>query len=164
MSATIKASSAKCFSAKPRRGPAIQSLVPCCTTVQNLRASSHVTGRDGAAVSSHSARSLRFGTGKGPVAAVGSELVVRRAPRDSRSLHPPPHLCFPCKVWGFSKQTGGDKHMLRTALCWVASEVQRSRSLSGCGYTSHSEVDGKTGALLFTPLVINLRWTTMEPR
>lgn len=59
-----------------------------------------------------------------------------------------PYLCFPCEVWGFSKQTGGDKHMLWTALCWVVSEVQQSRSLSGCGYTSHSEVDGRTGALL----------------
>lgn len=50
-----------------------------------------------------------------------------------------PYLCFPCKVWGLSKQTGGDKHMLWTVLCWVVSEVQQSRSLSGCGYTSHSE-------------------------
>lgn len=58
------------------------------------------------------------------------------------------YLCFPCKVWGFSKQTGGDKHMLWTALYWVVSEVQQSRSLSGCGYTSHSEVDDRTGALL----------------
>lgn len=40
------------------------------------------------------------------------------------------YLCFPCKVWGFSKQTGGDKHMLWTALCWVVSEVQQSRPLS----------------------------------
>uniref|UniRef100_A0A8C4I224 Adhesion G protein-coupled receptor A2 n=1 Tax=Dicentrarchus labrax TaxID=13489 RepID=A0A8C4I224_DICLA len=63
-------------------------------------------------------------------------------------LPPSPYLCFPCKVWGFSKQTGGDKHMLWTALCWVVSEVQQSRSLSGCGYTSHSEVDGRTGVLL----------------
>lgn len=39
-------------------------------------------------------------------------------------------LYFPCKVWGFSKQTGGDKHMLWTALCWVVSEVQQSRSLA----------------------------------
>lgn len=59
-----------------------------------------------------------------------------------------PYLCFPCKVWGLSKQTGGDKHMLWTALCWVVSEVQQSRSLSGCGYTSHSELDSRTGALL----------------
>lgn len=105
MSATIKASYAKCFSAKPRRGPAIQSLVPRCTTVQNLRASSHVTGRDGAAVSSHSARSLRFGTGKGPVAAVGSELVVRRAPRDSRSL-PPPTCVFPARSGASQNKQG----------------------------------------------------------
>lgn len=58
-------------------------------------------------------------------------------------------LYFPCKVWGFSKQTGGDKHMLWTALCWVVSEVQQSRSLSGFSYTSHSGVDCRTGALLY---------------
>lgn len=38
--------------------------------------------------------------------------------------------------------------MLWTALCWVVSEGQQSRSLSDCGYTSHSGVDGRTGALL----------------
>ena len=67
-----------------------------------------------------------------------------------RVTSPPssPCLCFPCKVWGFSKQTGGDKHMLWTALCWVVSEGQQSRSLSGCGYTSHSGTDGRSGALL----------------
>uniref|UniRef100_A0A7N9AZ42 Adhesion G protein-coupled receptor A2 n=1 Tax=Mastacembelus armatus TaxID=205130 RepID=A0A7N9AZ42_9TELE len=41
----------------------------------------------------------------------------------------------------------GDKHMLWTALCWVVSEVQQSRSLSGCGYTSHLEVNSRTGDL-----------------
>lgn len=61
------------------------------------------------------------------------------------------YLCFPCKVWGFSKQTGGDKHMLWTALRWVVSEVQRSRSLSGCGHTSHSEMDNMNGAPCFYP-------------
>lgn len=63
-----------------------------------------------------------------------------------------PYLCFPCKVWGFSKQTGGDKHMLWTVLCWVVSEVQQSRSLSSCGYTSHSEVDSRAEALLLPHL------------
>lgn len=80
-------------------------------------------------------------------------------PRRVTPLPSSPYLCFPCKVWGFSKQTGGDKHMLWTALCWVVSEVQQSRSLSGCGYTSHSEVDSRTGALL---LVINFYWGPME--
>lgn len=70
-----------------------------------------------------------------------------------------PYLCFPCEVWGFSKQTGGDKHMIWTALCWVMSEVQQSRSLSDCGYTSHSEVDSRTGGLL---LVINFYRGPME--
>lgn len=78
-------------------------------------------------------------------------LVAARVEKGSSALHrmtpfpSSPFLCFPCKVWGFSKQTGGDKHMLWTALCWVVSEVQQSRSLSDCSYTSHSGVDGRTG-------------------
>lgn len=112
----------------------------------NLRASSHVIGCDRAAVCSHSQLTHCVFGPRGLVAAwVGAgRLCLHRV----TPLPSSPYLCFPCKVWGFSKQTGGDKHMLWTALRWVVSEVQQSRSLSGCGYTSHSEVDGRTGALL----------------
>lgn len=104
--------------------------------------SSHSIRCDRLAVCSHSLClwTPRSGCGEGRS---WSSVLRRVTPRPSS-----PYLCFPCKVWGFSKQTGGDKHMLWTALCWVVSEVQQSRSLSGCGYTSHSEVDGRTGALL----------------
>lgn len=81
----------------------------------------------------------------------GCSMVRRWSPMPRRVTLIPssPYLCFPCKVWGFSKQTGGDKHMLWTALCWVVSEVQQSRPLSSCSYASHSEVDGRTGAQLY---------------
>lgn len=39
-------------------------------------------------------------------------------------------LCFPCKVWGFSKQTGRDKDTLSTALCWVVSGGQWKKAHS----------------------------------
>lgn len=82
---------------------------PAAPLCKNLRTSSHVTGCDGAAVSSRSARSRRsFGTVKGSVAAAGSKALVRRAPRDSRSLsaaHPPAHV-FPARSGASQNKQG----------------------------------------------------------
>ena len=127
----------------------MSTLVRGSTTVESSgprRGSPHITECDRAPVCSHLPltlwvfRKLRSGCGLGRS---WSSVLHRVTPLSSS-----PYLCFPCKVWGFSKQTGGDKHMLWTALCWVVSEVQQTRSLSGCGYTSHSGANSRTGALL----------------